>query len=67
MTPKDHFAGASKMVAPGSDAKGEVEDMHLTRFACHLVVQNADPSKEVGALGQTYFAAQTRRAKSPFC
>lgn len=59
--PTDHFVGASKMVPLGSDAKREVEDMHLSRYACYLVVQNADPSKEVVALGQTYFAVQTRR------
>ena len=59
--PTDHFVGAIKMVALGSDAKREVEDMHLSRYACYLVVQNADPNKEVVALGQTYFAVQTRR------
>ncbi|MCK6580527.1 MAG: DNA damage-inducible protein D [Anaerolineae bacterium] len=59
--PADHFTDASKMVAIGSDAKREVEDMHLSRYACYLVVQNADPAKEVVALGQTYFAVQTRR------
>lgn len=46
------------MVALGCDAKREVEDMHLSRYACYLVVQNADPSKEVVALGQTYFAVK---------
>lgn len=59
--PSDHFIGASKMVAIGSDAKREVKDMHLSRYACYLVVQNADPAKAVIALGQTYFAVQTRR------
>lgn len=59
--PSDHFVGAIKMVAIGSDAKREVEDMHLSRYACYLIVQNADPAKEVVALGQTYFAVQTRR------
>jgi DNA-damage-inducible protein D len=59
--PTDHFTGASKMVAIGSDSKREVEDMHLSRYACYLIVQNADPAKEVVALGQTYFAVQTRR------
>lgn len=59
--PTNHFVGAIKMVAIGSDAKREVEDMHLSRYACYLVVQNADPAKEVVALGQTYFAVQTRR------
>lgn len=59
--PGDHFNHAVKMVAIGSDAKREVEDMHLSRYACYLIVQNADPAKEVVALGQTYFAVQTRR------
>lgn len=61
LDPGDHFIQAVKMVAIGSDAKREVEDMHLSRYACYLVVQNADPAKEVVALGQTYFAVQTRR------
>jgi len=59
--PSNHFIQAVKMVTIGSDAKREVEDMHLSRYACYLVVQNADPAKEVVALGQTYFAVQTRR------
>lgn len=59
--PADHFNRMVKMVTIGSDAKREVEDMHLSRYACYLIVQNADPAKEVVALGQTYFAVQTRR------
>jgi DNA-damage-inducible protein D len=59
--PGDHFIRAIVMVSLGKDAKREVEDMHLSRYACYLVVQNADPAKEVVALGQTYFAVQTRR------
>lgn len=35
--PTDHFVGASKMVSLGSDAKREVEDMHLSRYACYLM------------------------------
>ncbi|CAN5804546.1 DNA damage-inducible protein D [soil metagenome] len=59
--PSDHFAEASKMVGIGSGSIREIDDLQLTRYACYLVVQNADPSKEAVALGQTYFAIQTRK------
>lgn len=49
------------MVSIGSGAQRKVDDVHLSRYACYLVVQNADPEKEAVALGQTYFATQTRR------
>lgn len=57
----DHFVGANKMVSLGSGSQRELDDFHLTRYACYLVVQNGDPSKAVIAAGQTYFALQTRR------
>lgn len=57
----DHFVDVNKMVQLGSGAEREIEDIVLSRYACYLVVQNADPSKEVVALGQTYFAVQTRK------
>lgn len=59
--PADHFTDVGKMVPIGSDTMREVEDTYLSRYACYLIVQNADPKKEVIALGQTYFAVQTRR------
>jgi DNA-damage-inducible protein D len=33
----------------------------LSRYACYLIVQNADSSKQTVALVQTYFALQTRK------
>jgi len=48
------------MVPIGSGAVRQMESVKLSRYACYLIVQNADPSKEVVALGQTYFAVQTR-------
>jgi DNA-damage-inducible protein D len=59
--PDDHFAETSKMVAIGSGARRNVKDYQLSRYACYLIIQNADPDKEIVALGQTYFAVQTRR------
>lgn len=58
---KNHFADVGKMIKLGSTASREVKDTTLSRYACYLIMQNADPSKEVVALGQTYFALQTRR------
>lgn len=55
-----HFIDSSKMIATGKGAHREVKSTLLSRYACYLIVQNADPSKEVVALGQTYFAVQTR-------
>jgi DNA-damage-inducible protein D len=57
----DHFPKFGKMVDIGSKTKRETIDYHLSRYACYLIVQNADPKKESVALGQTYFAIQTRR------
>ena len=57
----DHFVGVDKMVGIGSKTSRSIEDYKLSRYACYLIVQNSDPRKEVVALGQTYFAVQTRR------
>lgn len=60
-TMSDHFVDITEMVSIGSSALRPVEDWALSRYACYLVIQNADPSKPLVALGQSYFAVQTRR------
>lgn len=57
----DHFVEVTEMVTLGSGAIRELESYALSRYACYLIVQNADPSKRVVAHGQTYFALQARR------
>jgi DNA-damage-inducible protein D len=55
-----HFEDILDMIELGKGAKREIENVKMSRYACYLIVQNADPSKEIVALGQTYFATQTR-------
>ena len=51
----------SGMVDIGSGAKRNQIDYKLSRYACYLIVQNSNPRKKTVALGQTYFAIQTRK------
>jgi DNA-damage-inducible protein D len=57
----NHFVDFNEMVFIGSGAQRSVDNIALSRYACYLIVQNGDPSKPVIAIGQTYFALQTRR------
>ena len=50
----------NKPIKTGKGKEEIIKDYKLSRYICYLIVQNADPSKEVVALGQTYFAIQTR-------
>lgn len=63
VNPADHFVPFNEMVSIGSNAERQVDNVKMTRYACYLSVQNADPSKRIVAQAQTYFAAQTRRAE----
>ncbi len=58
---EDHFVEVTEMVEIGSSAQRPLKTVMMSRYACYLVIQNADPSKEIVAQGQTYFAIQTRR------
>jgi DNA-damage-inducible protein D len=58
---EDHFVDITEMIEIGKGGQRPVHSVYMSRYACYLIVQNADPSKEIVALGQTYFAVQTRR------
>ena len=58
---ENHFTQVGKMVDIGSKTKRKINDYKLSRYACYLIVQNSNPNKEAVALGQTYFAIQTRK------
>lgn len=57
----EHFPEVRKPIIGGNGNIQYVVDYCLSRYACYLIVQNGDPRKEVIALGQTYFAVQTRK------
>jgi DNA-damage-inducible protein D len=59
---EDHFVDVTDMIEIGKGGHRPVPTVYLSRYACYLVIQNADPRKEIVALGQSYFAIQTRRA-----
>jgi DNA-damage-inducible protein D len=58
---EDHFNQVVNMIEVGKGAQRKTVDFELSRYACYLIVQNGDSGKEVIALGQTYFAIQTRK------
>lgn len=49
------------MIEIGKGGQRQVKSVLMSRYACYLAIQNADPKKEIVAQGQTYFAVQTRR------
>ncbi len=58
---EDHFVEINEMIEIGKGGQRPVKTVMLSRYAGYLVIQNADPTKAIVALGQTYFAVQTRR------
>jgi DNA-damage-inducible protein D len=58
---EDHFVDVTDMIEIGKGGQRPVKTVLLSRYACYLAIQNADPQKEIVAHGQTYFAIQTRR------
>lgn len=62
--PNQHFGKITEMITIGKGAEREVDSWLMSRYACYLAVQNANPSKPVVAQAQTYFSVQTRRAET---
>lgn len=58
---EDHFLHTTRVSTFGRGGQREIEDVHMSRYGCYLLVQNADPGKPAVAMGQTYFAVQTHR------
>ena len=58
---EDWAVEINKPITTGKGKQEFIKDYKLSRYICYLIVQNADPSKDVVAFGQTYFAVQTRK------
>ena len=50
-----------KPIITGKGKEEYIIDYKLSRYICYLIVQNGNPKKKMVALGQTYFAIQTRK------
>jgi DNA-damage-inducible protein D len=58
----DHFVHLNEPTRTGKGAIRLWPTVHLSRYACYLVIENSDPDgRPIVAIGQTYFAVQTRR------
>jgi len=57
----EHFVRSYKMSKTGQGGQRKTEDVLLSRYAAYLTVMNGDPKLPIVALGQEYFAGQTRR------
>jgi DNA-damage-inducible protein D len=56
-----HFVELNKTLQMPNNATKTIKDYALTRYACYLIAQNGDPSKEEIAFAQGYFALKTRK------
>lgn len=59
----EQLVEVNRLSKRNNNATANIKDYKLSRYICYLIVQNADPSKEVVAMRQTYFAIQTRKQK----
>lgn len=57
----EHFVVNTKTITMPKNATKDIIDYKLTRYACYLIAQNANPRFKTVALAQTYFAVKTRQ------
>ncbi len=57
----EHFVANNKTIAMPKGATKIILDYKLSRYACYLIAQNANPRLKNVALAQTYFAVKTRQ------
>ena len=57
----DDFVEVNKTSPMPHGGAKAMEDFMLSRYACYLIAMNGNPSKEIIALAQTYFAVKTRQ------
>ena len=53
-----HFYLQIDVVRTGNGSLRKIEAYRLSRYACYLIIMNADSHKPIVALGQAYFAYQ---------
>ena len=59
---KHHFVDVNKMIALAKTAQREIEDIALTRYACYLIAQNGDASKQaIATLDESFFRVRFDR------
>ena len=60
MLDTEHFVVDNKTSPMPNGGSKIVKDYVLSRYACYLIAQNANPRLKAVALAQTYFAVKTR-------
>ncbi len=61
ITVLEHFVVNNKLSKRANNAEVKIKDYRLTRYACYLIAQNANPKLKSVAFAQTYFAVKTRQ------